>query len=270
MFRLGGRTVACSVFAAWLLADAAPACAGAFTLRPGEAKLFVSGLVTAGDHYFDSRGKLRSRGRYRKYDLQAFAEYGLRDGLTVFGSSALEKISAKDGTTSTRKGLGRSELGARFRVFEAQGWIASAQASFTLAGARKSEGLAAVGETDDQLDLRGLVAHSFEAFGRHWFLDLQAGYRARSGDPADELRFDATLGARLAPRWLVLAQSFNTIGLARWKGPYALKQRIHKLQGAALFDLTERLTIYAAAFVTPIGKDALDERGGSLGIGYRF
>lgn len=270
MFRLGSRVIVWVIAAAWLLAGAAPARAGAFTLQEGEAKLFVSGLLTSGDRYFDGGGKLRSRGRYRKYDLQAFAEYGLRDGLTIFGSSALERISAKDGTSSTRKGLGRSELGARLRLFEADGWIASAQASVTLAGAKKSEGFAAVGETDDQIDLRGLVARSFEAFGRPWFLDLQAGYRTRSGDPADELRFDATLGVRIAPRWLILAQSFNTIGLERWKGPYALRQRIHKLQGAALFDLTERLTVYGAVFATPIGKDAMDERGGSVGIGYRF
>lgn len=252
------------------LATAGDAAAGAFTLEPGELKLFVSGLASAGDRYFDRRGKLRSRGDYRKYDLQAFAEYGLRDGFTVFGSTALQKIRAEDRSTDRRKGLGRSEIGARARLWTDGAWIVSAQGSVVIAGAKQSDDIAVIGETDDQLDGRILVARSFALFDRPAFVDVAAGYRIRGGDPADEIRLDATFGIRPTPRLLLLAQSFNQIGTGRWSGPYRLKQRIHKLQGAALFDLTDRLQLVAAAFFSPAGRDSLDEKGATLGLGFRF
>lgn len=244
--------------------------AGAFTLQEGEAKLFVSGLLTSGDQYFDRGGRLRPRASYRKYDLQGFLEHGFRDGLTLIASTTLERIYVIDSDRARRDGLGRSEFGLRARLLQENGWIVSAQGSVVIAGAKRNDGVAAIGETDDQFDVRGLVARTFDVFGKPAFLDLQAGYRFRSAEPADEARFDATFGVRASPRWLLLAQSFNTIGLGRWSGEYPLKQRIHKLQGAALFDMTQRLTLFSSFFVTPFGRDAMDERGGQIGFGYRF
>ncbi|WP_020185142.1 hypothetical protein [Methylopila sp. 73B] len=244
--------------------------AGAFTLEKSETKVFATAYVTSGDHYFDGRGRLKARDRLKKQDLQLYIEHGLADGLTVFGAGALERITVSGDERSQRSGLGRTELGVRVRLAEPGAWIVSAQGGVVIAGAKRSEGPAAVGETDDQVDLRLLVARSFDAFARPAFLDVQAGYRTRSGDPADEVRVDATLGVRPAARWLLLAQSFNVFGQGRWGGPYALKQRTHKVQAAALLDLTSTMTIYAAVFATPAARDALDERGAQLGIGYRF
>ncbi|WP_246482297.1 hypothetical protein [Methylopila capsulata] len=256
--------------AAVLAATQGAACAGAFTLEKGETKLFATAYVTSGDHYFDGRGRLKARDRLRKQDFQLYAEHGLADGLTVFGAGALERITVSGAERSQRRGLGRTELGARVRLAEPGAWIVSAQGGVVIAGAKRSEGLAAIGETDDQVDMRLLVARSFDAFARPAFVDVQVGYRTRSGDPANEVRVDVTLGVRPAPRWLLLAQSFNVFGQGRWDGPYALKQRIHKVQAAALLELTAALTIYAAVFATPSARDALDERGAQIGIGYRF
>jgi hypothetical protein len=251
-------------------AGATPAMAGAFTLDEGEGKVFATGAVNSGDHYYDRQGRLKVRGAYHKYDLQAYLEYGLRDGLTGFAATGLQRITARDGGRHRREGLGRSEVGLRARLLQRNGWIASAQGSVVIAGAKRSEGVASIGETDDQVDVRGLVARSFEAFGKPAFIDLGAGYRTRSGDPADEIRADATFGIRPAPRLLLLAQSFNTFGTKRWDGPYRLKQRIHKVQAAALYDLTEKLSLLVSVFFTPEARDAMDERGAGVGFGYRF
>jgi protein XagA len=244
--------------------------AGAFTLRPGEGKLFVAGYGMTGEEYFDRKGKRMGRGLYDKRELQAYGEYGVADGLTAFGATSFQKIKARDVEEHGHKGLGRSEFGARLRLIEREGWIVSAQLSGLVAGAKKSDGLSAIGETDDGVDVRGLVAKTFELFGKPAFLDLAAGHRWRSGDPADEVRLDATLGVRPKARLLLLAQSFNQLGTARWKGRYELKQRIHKLQWTTIYDLSARLSLVSAAFVTPAGRDALVERGATLGVGVRF
>lgn len=244
--------------------------AGAFTLERGETKLFLLGTASSGDAYFDAKGRRRSRGDYKKRELQLFTEYGVRNWLTLFGSASLQKISAEAGLRDIRKGPGRSEIGARARLWSEGGWIVSVQASGLMAGARGEASVAAIGETDDQVDVRGLVARSFELCGRPAFLDVAAGYRFRSGDPADEIRIDASVGVRLLDRLLVIGQSFNQIGTARWAGPYPLKQRIHKLQAAALFDLTENLQLVGAAFFSPTGRDSLDEAGATLGLGVKF
>lgn len=244
--------------------------AGAFTLRPGETKVFLTGTLNSGDHYFDRDGRLQGRARYQKFDLQLYAEHGVVDGLTAFGSTGFQKIDVDGAGGDGHEGLGRSEIGGRLRLSEGGGWIVSAQASVVVAGVSESAKLAAVGESDDQFDMRGLVARSFEILGKPAFMDLAAGYRFRGGDPADEYRIDATLGVRPAPRWLILAQNFNTIGAGTWRGPYPLRQRIFKLQAAALYDLTESLSLIGAAFFMPAGRDALEETGATLGVGLRF
>lgn len=244
--------------------------AGAYTLPGGEAKVFLSGLATAGDHYYDGAGRLKSRSRFKKWDLQVYGEYGVTGFVTLFASTALERIRIGGTDRSRRSGLGRSEFGARVKIVDADGWIASVQSSGVVAGAKNSRELAVVGETDDQLDVRALVARSFTAFERPVFIDVQAGYRVRSGDPADEFRFDATVGLRAWPRVLLLLQSFNTFGRGRWSGPFPLKQRIHKMQAGVLYDLDAAVSLFAAVFATPDARDALDERGVVLGVGYRF
>lgn len=247
----------------------APVCAGAFLLREGEAKIFATSLVSTGDRYFDGAGRRRDRAPLTKIDVQLYGEYGWSDALTLIAATTAQRLSLSGEDRSSRTGLGRSELGARVRLAERDGWVVSAQSSAIIAGAR-SRRRATVGETDDQLDLRGLVAWSFAAFNRPAFIDVQAGYRARTGDPADEVRLDATLGLRATSKLLLMAQSFNTVATARWSGPYPLKQRIHKAQLAALYDVSETFSLYAAAFVTPTARDALDERGLVLGVGWRF
>jgi len=246
------------------------ASAGAFTLEKGETKLFVLGLASSGNGYYDRDGKRRSRETYSKKELQLFIEYGVRDWLTLFSSTGLQKIRLAAHEDFVRKGQGRSEIGARVRLWNEGAWTVSAQALGVLAGARETDGIAAFGETDHQVDGRLLVARSFAFWGMPSFVDVAAGYRFRTGYAADEVRVDATFGVRPFDRLLALAQSFNQIGVARWEGPLPLKQRIHKLQAAALFDLTPGLQLIGAAFVSPIGRDALDERGATLGIGLRF
>lgn len=254
---------------AWL-AGASEALAGAYTLPEGETKVFVSGLLTSGDQYYDRHGRLKPRDRLKKWNLQLFGEYGLTGSLTLFGSTAFERITISGDDRARRSGLGRSEFGARVKLSEGGGWIASVQSSAVIAGAKTSDDLAVVGETDDQFDVRALVAHSFEAFRRPAVVELQAGYRARGGDPADEFRLDASVGVRVSPRVLALVQSFNTFGRERWNGPFPLKQRIHKVQSGLLYDLTDSVQLYAAVFATPEARDALDERGVILGLGRRF
>lgn len=245
---------------------------GAFTQQAGEGQAFLSGYASEGAAYYDRRGRLTPRGRFSKRELQLYVEYGLTDALTLIGATALQRISSADEyETSRRRGFGRTELGLRARLWTDGRWVVSAQAAGALAGAKRGDGFAAVGEADDQLDARVLVARSFEAFGGHGFVDVAAGYRARAGDPADEARIDATLGWRKrGSRVLWLAQSFSAIGLGRWSGPYGLRQRVHKVQTGAVYDLTSRFFVHASGFASVYGRDSLDEKGAMVGVGCRF
>lgn len=244
--------------------------AGAFVLEPGEAKLFATAFAMSGDQYFDADGDLRKRERFKKRELQLYGEFGLLDGVTLFGAGGLQRIVARDRGRHVREGVARSELGLRARVLQRDGWIVSVQGSGLIAGAKGKGDIAVIGETDDQADLRLLAARSFEIAGKPAFLDLAAGYRARSGDPADEARLEATLGVRPVEPLLLMAQSFSTIGLSRWRGPYRLKQRIHKLQAAAMYDVSTSVSLVAAGFFTPAGRDALEETGATLGVAFRY
>ncbi|MFD1330664.1 hypothetical protein ACFQ4O_01470 [Methylopila musalis] len=246
--------------------------AGAYTQPAGQGQAILSGYASEGAAYYDRRGRLKPRGRFSKRELQLYVEYGLTDAFTLVGAGALQRISSADEyETSRRQGFGRTEIGLRARLWTDGRWVVSAQGSGALGGAKRGDGFAAVGEQDDQLDARVLVARSFSAFGGDGFVDVAAGYRARFGDPADEARLDATLGWRKrGSRWLWLTQSFSAIGLGRWSGPYPLKQRTHKIQTGAVYDLRSWLFVHAAGFVSVAGRDSLDEKGAMLGVGCRF
>ena len=93
--------------------------------------------------------------------------------------------------------------------------------------------------------------------------------RLRFGDPPNEVHADLTFGVRPVPRFLLLAQSFNTWSDGRGKGVFD-RYRYHNLQASAVLDLDDHWSIQAGALGTAGGKNALRERGLLFGLWRKF
>ncbi|MEW6258042.1 MAG: hypothetical protein AB1592_18975 [Pseudomonadota bacterium] len=247
----------------------ASACAGAWTQRESAGSLFLQTTATWSAQAFDADGVLFDSRTYDKVSTQLFIEYGASDWLTLLVAPELVQIDlgagqtgSQDAAPSRYSGFGYTDLGARVRLGQGEGWIISAQALLRVPGAKPSGGIAALGYGDAELDLRLLAGLTFTLFGLPAFLDLEAAQRLREGSPPDEIRIDATLGVRIAPQWLALVQSFNVVSEGAGQEPaFDVSYEYYKLQVGGMYDAAENVSFMLAAVTTWHGRNALQENG---------
>ncbi len=132
---------------------------------------------------------------------------------------------------------------ARFRLHTGpQGDPFSVQAGVTLPlGDIVDTGQAQL-DDEREIDLRLMYGRGF---GTDWgdaFIDAQGGLRLRLEDSADEIRLDLTAGLRPAPRWLLLAQAFGTLGL-RNEEPFGDDFDVLKLAPSVGYEIVEGATL---------------------------
>jgi hypothetical protein len=252
-----------------LMGSPTAAFAGAWTLDAGTGELTVTGTAMQASSAFDSGSKLQSVPRYSKQEAQALIEYGVNDWFTAMLQPSLQHVSIAPPFGGERAGLGYTDIGGRARIWSDDSWVVSAQATFRIPGVFDKTNPAAIGYTDPEIEIRGLVGYSFKAGTLPAFVDVEVAQRYRLGGPPDEFRTDVTFGIRSAERWLLLAQSFNVIseGAGTWGfGSFAY----HKFQLSAAYALTPRLSLQLGGYSTYWGRNALQENGLVVGAWYKF
>lgn len=252
-----------------LLAPSRTAWAGAWTLDAGSGQLTAGGIVSSSTEIFDASRHLQPAPRYNKLEAEALLEYGITDLLTVMVGPGLQHIDIAAPFSAERTGLGYTELGGRYRLLLSDSWVVSGQVLVRVPGTFDNTNPAAIGYTDVQTDVRALVGRSFSIGKMPAFIDLELGQRFRSAGAPDEVRADATFGIQPAPRWMLLAQSFNVIseGAGTWGFP---SYDYYKLQLSAVYALTPTLSLQVGGFTTYAGRNALQENGLVLGGWFKF
>jgi len=243
--------------------------AGAWTLDANTGALIVTGTAMQADTAFDGNSKLRPIPRYSKDEAQALIEYGVTNWFTAIFQPSLQHVDIAAPFNAERTGLGYTDIGGRARLWSSGSWVVSAQAVVSIPGTRDSANLAAIGYTDHQIDIRGLVGYSFKAGTLPAFVDLQIAERFRLGRPPNEFRTDVTFGIRPADKWLVLVQSFNVISEGAGSWGFA-SYNYHKLELSAVYALTPKLSVQLGGYSTYWGRNALQENGLVVGAWYKF
>ncbi len=245
--------------------------ASAWNAPQGQGLLAVDYTFDGGAHYFNGQGKLSPAAAYRKQELYGYLEYGVTDWLMAIVKPDLAAITATapDGSAHHYSGLGTSEVAAQLRVLAYGPAVLAVAGGFRLPGTTAQNNYALIGNTSRDADLRALggVALPFGPFPM--FVDLEAGYRFRSGGAPAEWHGDLTLGARPLPRFLILLQSFNTIPEGAGT-PWFPASRYSKLGLSFVYDLSAAWSVEIGAFETVGGTDALRERGITTGLWRRF
>ncbi|MBC8131052.1 MAG: hypothetical protein H7Y08_12120 [Rhizobiaceae bacterium] len=238
------------------------AVAGAWTKKTGEGEVIVSGLYAEASESFGKSGDPSAIPVFRKADMQALAEYGLSDGVTVIGRAEWQSVSSGRAPMFDEGRFGLVGFGLRARLYESRGAVVSAEAVGRVALERE-EG----GETGD-LDLRLAAGYGWSAGAYPAFVNAEAGFRRRFGDPADEIRVDLTVGVRPRPRLLLLAQTFNAVVAGDASG--GAVEREHKLAVSAVYDVTSRLSVQVGGIATVAGARTPRERGLITAVWWRF
>jgi hypothetical protein len=212
-------------------------------LRTAAALILLAGQAGAGawtrqqgDVFLSLGGGWYSDGGYEESTAALYGEAGVLDWLTAGG--ALEGAFPSDGSDAdlSYAAFLRARLwtGPNGDPFSVQvGWIGSSDDVIDTGPPQF--------DREDELDVRALYGRGFDSrFGVGW-LNVEAGLRHRTGLSADEFRLDLTAGLRPHPDWLVMLQSFNTIGL-RNNEPFGGDYDAYKLAPSIGYVLNERTT----------------------------
>jgi hypothetical protein len=259
----------CVAFAFGILAAPSAALAGAWTLPDGTGQMIATLAASSATSAFDDAGGLTSIPRYNKLDADVLVEYGLTDRLTLMLQSGLQHIDIAAPVDASRTGLDYTDFGARYQFFQADGWVLSGQALIEIPGTTDTTNPAAIGYTDVEADIRVLVGKSFMLGTMPAFVDVEAAQRQRGDGAPNEFRADGTLGVQVAPRWLILAQSFNVVSEGSGS-PVFGKYDYEKFQLSAVYSLTPAWALQGGGFTTYAGRNSIQENGLVMGVWHKF
>ncbi|MBI1683232.1 hypothetical protein [Caulobacter hibisci] len=249
-----------------LLASADAAWAAAWTQPKGGKEVIVNLRRQDSTHGFDAEGRAIDIVDYRKTELQAFAEYGLTDRLTLGVQGSVRRLHTRDARADEP---GHFEIGARYRLLSRDGWVVSSQNAVRLPGGDADPGAAQKGSPETEYDSRLLVGWSGAVYGRDVFVDLQGGLRRRNGEPPDERRLEATAGVRPNRRLMLMGQGYAVSSLGAGQGAYEAYRYLN-LELSAVYDLPAGWSVQAGLTGTASGRNALRERGGVVAVWRRF
>lgn len=203
-----------------VLAAAAPAAAGPWTLPRGDGQAIVKFEAMRAGEGYDPDGNLADLPADRRDTVvSVFAEYGLTRRLTVRFKGDWQ--SGEDAFVDY-EGRGPLELGLNWQVWRDANTAVALYGGVADGGEGRNAGYAPPGVGGQDWEVRAAVGRSFGP-GR-WlgrgatgaFVTLEAARRMRGGLP-DETRVDATFGVHYGPDWMILNQVYG--GQADAGGP---------------------------------------------------
>ncbi len=243
--------------------------AAAWLQPEGQGQIIFSPSVMFATQRFDRRGRARAADRFVKSDTVSQIEYGFRETTTLLARTE-QRVEAHALNGAPRRVM-TSVIGggARIALWRQDRFIVSAQGTVQSGLERSIPALDRRFGPRHEADARLQVGYGGEVLGMDAFAAASAGYRWRSGRHADEARLDLTLGVRPSPRFLLLLQAFNSFALRREPGAEGRIMQ-HKVQASAVLDLTDAWSVQAGVFTSVAGRNALRERGITLGVWRRF
>ena len=263
MSQMQWRVVVSTVVALYL--GGGVASAGPWTPARGHGQIiFGWTLYRTGEEFSDARNRVSfgNEGEFSKSEINPYFETGLTDRLTFVGSL----FASDQGYRNTyghldNHGMGDTELGLRYRMTGTDRPVIVAVQGSTKLATGKTSG--AIALTNGQTDVEGrvLLGGSFGSGERPPFWNVDAGYRFRAGDPADEVRVDAAIGTYLTRRVMLLAQADTITGMqnadprARELNPTLTPDYdLYRLQGSVVVRVAPRVRAQAGGFVHAWGR----------------
>lgn len=196
--------------------------AGAWTHKAGSyyAKVGFLRFKSTSQYLLNGdREPLSNNGEVVDFNFYQYIEYGLYDDLTVIGNVPLKRVNfscAISGCDNTSSGLSDIYFGLRYRLSQ-QEWVVSLQSGFKLAPGYTTDedeldSAPPLGDGQTDFEFRLLLGRPL--FNHNGYLNLDAGYRVRSGEPTDEVPFSAELGINLSEHYLLVGKLHGVRGIS--------------------------------------------------------
>lgn len=247
--------------------------AGAWTQPKGEGLFIAQATYFGSDHYFDFDGQRVKQPTFRKAELQPYAEYGLRDWLTVGGSAYVQHVE-QDGDGN--QGLGDPELFARIRLKTWEnGDVLAIQPLVKLPSYYTHDRQPRGGSRSTDGELSLLYGANWEYFGLTGYTDTRVGYRIRSRGLNGQYRIDQAVGINITDNFLLIP-AVRSIITTEYDDTAAFSENgeqdydLAKAEVTALYKLDDQRWVHATAFDHLAGAFTGDGRGFTIGYAERF
>lgn len=164
------------------------------------------------DEFFDVNGQRQSQPEFRKYEWNAYMEYGWSKNTTIGANLFLHRLESDNPARGSERNHGLADSEFFFRRTLWSGVIGdsptrlSIQPLIKLPSAYWEGGNPRSGTDNFDAELRLQYGVSFPAFNRWHFSTTEVAYRKRFGEWLDQLKVDSTIGLSLTDNWMVLGQ----------------------------------------------------------------
>ncbi|MEZ5894197.1 MAG: hypothetical protein R3C58_13770 [Parvularculaceae bacterium] len=204
-------------------------------------------------------------GSFDRLDADIYVEYGLSDNVMLGGKAIYSNawLTRSDSAESS-SGFSQIEIFGQYEFLRTDKNALSARVTAARSAAVIS-GSGGVEANNADLEIAALYGINIRPAPLKMFAAAEAGYRRRFGDPADQLRFQATVGVEPHKRILFLAEAFGTYSL-RNEDLGGADYDIVKLQSSLVARLTQRMAVQAGASKEVAGRNLA--RGHAFFIGF--
>lgn len=205
--------------ASLMLAALAPVClqADAWTQEQGHGQFILTASLFETSNTFDENGnatRFDYQGTFRQFLLNPYLEYGLTNRTTLVVNAFVPFLAfSNQYGRQTSAGLGDVETSLRRRLNSSESPMPISAQLTILFPTYAATQQPAPGNHQVDVESKLMIGRSLRLAGHTGFGSLGAGYRYRTGAPADQFRSDATLGVDLSKRFMVMAQFFGITGM---------------------------------------------------------
>ncbi len=244
-----------------------PARAGPWSPPEGHGFVINSFGFMQAQNYAGIPNPAYGSGTFRRFEYGFYGEYGLADRLTLVGAAGLQQRNLD--TAGSTFGVGDVDLGLRGAVWQKGNWAVAAQGVVKLPTGYDPYANPALGNGQVDLEPRLLIGRGFSLGSWPAFFDAGVGYRFRTGSPSDQLRFDATVGVHVAPRWMLMLQSYNIIGMQN-EAPGGTDFNLSTLLVSAVYEIAPAWSVQLGGFSEIASRNYNTGNGVFAAIWWRF
>lgn len=239
--------------------------AAAWTSPKGHGQVILTTSYFTTSRSFNGSGKLIPfdyNGQFRKIEFNPYIEYGVTNRTSLLFNAFIPLLRFKNNFGSFESaGTGDFEVGFRHRLTPLSSRnVVSVQTLF-LFPTYSANRNPIPGNHQYDIEPRLLVGRSYSLEKRSVFWDVEAGWRYRTGAPADQVRMDGSLGVDLFPRVALLGQVFAIKGLQNGSPISATTNPnvqsdfdLYKAQASAIFRVSRSVRFQVAYFRAVAGR----------------
>jgi hypothetical protein len=237
-------------------------------LDEGSGQAITETTISSAKRSYDANGDPSLHVSFHKTFTSVYAEYGLKDWLTLVAvpEYASAMSSAPGQLTEQARDFAISG-GARLRLLNSAG-------VFSVEGMARSAGAFELDTSFDRkpgrdFEARALYGTHFNFFGRDGCVDIEAAQRWTTGGRPNELPIDITLLYDVGWKTQMVLQNFNVLSEGSGHPPF-VRYRYHKLALSVVRPVWGQTSLQVGGFYSPVGRNALMEQGIFFSVWARF